>query len=185
MGCSKSSDQKEITTRKWERLGPGAWALCCSAFTWTNILSNKILLVFCIDVNYQSLKITACMHSWDKLWTRQKNKTKPQLPLLKSQEQNQGVRSKSNGLCMPAALNTSGWANHLSQPSGLTPDTLLLLPHLRNQLTLTQGASKQGNLLLVFIPSCCSRSPNKPLPAFLIWPLINFCWWGEARNPGW
>ena len=52
--------------------------------------------------------------------------------------------------------------------------------HSRNQLgatlpqTLVPPASKQGHLLLVghlfliFTPLCCSMSPNKALPEFLI-----------------
>ena len=40
----------------------------------------------------------------------------------------------------------------------------------------SHSGSKQGHLLLVFAPSCCSVSPSKALPKFLIWPLINFYW---------
>ena len=46
-------------------------ALCCSACTWTNVSSsNKI------QRNYKEIKITACMHSWSKLWTKSYKKTK-------------------------------------------------------------------------------------------------------------
>ena len=42
--------------------------------------------------------------------------------------------------------------------------------------------SKQGKLLLVFTPSCCSKNPNKALPEFLAWPLINFYWLRRPRT---
>ena len=49
---------------------------------------------------------------------------KAQLPLLKTQEQKQGVGSKSGVLHMPPALNTTkGWANDLSHPFSPTPWT--------------------------------------------------------------
>ena len=52
-------------------LGPGT--LCYNACIWTK---------------YRE-KITACMHSWNKLWTRYKKAKKTQLPLVKSPEQGQ------------------------------------------------------------------------------------------------
>ena len=48
------------------------------------------------------------MHIWGKFWTARYKKTKAnQLPLLKSQEQKQGVRSRSRILHMPPAHNTT------------------------------------------------------------------------------
>ena len=64
----------------------GSGTVCCSAGTWTNVSSsNKI------QRNYKGLKITACVCSWDKLWTIRYKKTKTQLPPLKSWEQKQGT----------------------------------------------------------------------------------------------
>ena len=68
------------------------------------------------------------------------------------------------------------WADHLSHPSNLTPGPTPTLTPL--------WGSEQGKLLLVFAPPCCSRGPNKALPKFLVWPLINFYWSGKAQNPG-
>ena len=45
----------------WD-LGPGT--LCCSAYTWTNVLWNNK-----IQRNYKGLKRTACTCGRDKLWT--------------------------------------------------------------------------------------------------------------------
>ena len=65
-------------------------------------------------------------------------------------------------------------------------DTLLTSPHVRNQLTPRhpRGTSRYGALLLVLTPHCCSRGPDKPLPEFPAWPLINFYWLRKAKNPG-
>ena len=46
-------------------------------------------------------------------------------------------------------------------------------PHVRNQPAPASG-SEQGNLFLVFAPSCGRWSPAKDLPEFFDWPLINF-----------
>ena len=46
----------------WD-LGPGT--LCCNACIWTKYR------------DYKGEKITACMHSWNKLWTRYKKAKKP------------------------------------------------------------------------------------------------------------
>ena len=42
------------------------------------------------------------------------------------------------------------------------------------------SGTRQGNLLLVFAPSCCNRSPSKALPKFVS-PLTNFY---SLRSPG-
>ena len=46
--------------------------------------------------------------------------------------------------------------------------------------------SQQRNRLLVFTPSCnWPRSPNKVLPEFLVWSLVNFYWLEKVKNSGW
>ena len=42
--------------------------------------------------------------------------------------------------------------------------------------------NKPRNLLLVFIPPCCSQDPSKALPEFPVWPLINFCLLRRPRH---
>ena len=83
---------------------------------------------------------------------------------------------------MPPAHNTSrGWANHPSHASGPTPGhTPTLTPYKEPAHPLL--GNEQGNLLLVFVPPCGSRGPNKALPEFLVWPLINFFWLRRPRS---
>ena len=63
---------------------------------------------------------------------------------------------------MPPAHNTEGVGKTPKPP--LRPDPWT---HPYPQPPL------QGKLF-VLAPPCCSRDPNKALPEFLIWPLINF-----------
>lgn len=58
-----------------------------------------------------------------------------------------------------------------------------LYPHPRNRLApLPQRVNKQRDLLFVLTHLCCYRGPNKILPGFLVWPVINFTGWGRPRN---
>ena len=58
-------------------LRPGT--LCCNACTWTNISSS-----YKIQRHYKALKITACMRSWGKFWT--KGTQRPENPTATSEE---------------------------------------------------------------------------------------------------
>lgn len=63
-----------------------------------------------------------------------------------------------------------GWADHPSHASGLTPGKEAAYLQLRER-------PKD--------PVTCSHSPvapNKALPEFLVWPLINFCWLRRPRT---
>ena len=95
-----------------------------------------------------------------------------------------GVGSKSSVLHMILAhTTTKGVGRPPKPPSGLTLDLPLPSSHLRDQLSPPPApGSKQGNLLLVFSPSCCSTSPSKALPEFHFWPLINFYWLKSLRT---
>ena len=80
----------------------GTWGpllQCCKAYTWTNVsLSNKMLR------KYKRLKTTAItVHTQlgQVLYKRYKKGKKPQLPALKSSEQNQGVGSESTSYTCP------------------------------------------------------------------------------------
>ena len=118
------------------------------------------------------------MCSWDKLWTIMNNKIqKDQNPNCNSW----GARSKNRVLgakagycsCTLHIAPPRRWADHLSHLSGQTRGpTPTLTPYKEPACPLSQ--SEQETLFLVFSPSCCSRSPNKALHEFLVWPLINF-----------
>ena len=156
----------------WDSLGPGTF--CCNAWTWTNISSSNE-----IQRNYMGLKITACMHSWGKLWTKNK---KPNCHLWRAGSKNKVLGAKAGYCACP--LHTTppdGWANHLSHPSSPTPGhTLTFTPY--KEPAHTRSGSEQGNLLLVFAPFCTCRSPYKALPEFLVWPLVNFYWLRRPRK---
>ena len=84
---------------------------CCHACTWTNLSSsNKI------QRNCMGLKITACMCTWGKFWT--KDTKRPKNPTATFEEP--GAKA---GYCA-CPLHTTppkGWAKHLCRPSGPTP----------------------------------------------------------------
>ena len=109
---------------------------------------------------------------------RYKKTKKAHLPRLESWEQKQCREQK----CMPPTPTApKGWANHPSHTSSLSPGhTPTLIPY--KEPTHPHLGTKQGNLLLVFAPFCYSRDPNKALPEFLDWPLINFYWLGKVKN---
>ena len=140
---------------------------CCNACTWTNLsASNKI------QRNYMGLKLTACTHRWGKLWTKS-----PKNPTATSEEPGAktGCREQKQVLSMPLALNTTIGVGKTPKPPLWPdpPDTPLPSPRLRNQLAPPSG-SQQGKLLPVLAPRCCSKGPNKALPEFPVWPLVNF-----------
>ena len=88
---------------------------------------------------------------------------------------------------MPPALSTNkGVGKHLSHPSSPTPGHTPTLTPYKEQVRTPRRppGSEQGKLLLVFTPSCSCRSPSKALPEFLVWPLVNFCGLGKAKNSG-
>ena len=77
-----------------------------------------------------------------------------------------------------------GAGRHLSHPSSLTSGHTPALSS-NKEWAHTLSRSKQGGFL-VFIFSCSQqKNPNRALPEFLVWSLVNFYWLGRAKNPGW
>ena len=107
------------------------------------------------------------MCSWGKLWTRYK-KTKN----LTATSEELGAKA-GHCACPLHSTPPKGWADHLSHTSGPTPGHTPTLTPYKKPARPPSG-SKQGNLLLVLAPPCCSRGPNKALPEFLVWPPVNF-----------
>ena len=144
--------------------------LCCNAYTCTHLSSSNNMQRNCLGLNVTWV----CAHLGQFLDKRYRDQ-KTQLPLWRGW-------SKSRILRLPPALN-AGWG--LSHPSGHPLNTSPPSPCIRNKLYPTQERSKQGNLLFILAPLCCSRGPRKALPEFLVWLLVNFYWLGEARSSGW
>ena len=176
MGCYKSSDQKEIyyeeVNNYKEVREAGAWG------------RGPLLQCFHLDKHLEQQN-TPCILYWCKLPEPKNNCLHAQL----GQIMNNKTENKNKN---PAATSEEPGAKvvYCTRPQhtmGKTPktplqrNTLLLSPHIRNQLAPPQRASKQGNLLFVFALPCWSRDSNKALPEFLIWPLINFYWLRRPR----
>ena len=106
--CFISKKGDNNTETGWD-LGPRT--LCCSACTWTNVSSsNKI------QRNYKGLKITVCMCSWGRLWTKRYKETKS----TTATSEEPGAKAGSYA-CPLHTTPPKGWADHLSHPSSLTP----------------------------------------------------------------
>ena len=118
-----------------------------------------------------------CMHAQYRANPGQKiQRPKSQWKLLKSLEQKQGTE---HAPCTP-----KGWANHLRQPSGLSPGHTPPLTPYKEQacLPLPSGNEQTRERVVCSQSPCCSTGPNKALPGFLCWPLINFCWLRRPRT---
>ena len=69
--------------------------------------------------------------------------------------------------CLLHSMPPEGWASRLRHPSSHPLNTSPPSPRIR-KLYPTQGGSKQGNLLFILAPLCCSRGSSKALPEFLV-----------------
>lgn len=144
----------------WDRLGCGTLATGAAMLVpgQTSLPATRY---------YKELKIIWYMAVGANYGKGDKKKstttTTKQLPLLKSWEQNQGVRYYVYPLHM--TLPKCG-QNPLAWPLG----PLLPLPHIRNQLSsphaLGNEASK-GNGCLLWLPSAIAEAPIKPCLSFL------------------
>ena len=138
----------------------GTWDPSLSACTWTNASSiNKM------QRNYKGLKIN-CTHACTVGANYEQDTKRQKTPAATSEKS----ETKAWLLYMVHAHSTTKGVSKppLDQPYPHLYEGPAHLPH-------PLSGSKQGNPLLGFAPSCCSRSPNKTLPEFLLWPLINFC----------
>lgn len=135
---------------------------CCEPCRWTHLfLRNKTK-----KKNLYGFK-SNCTHASVKVNSVQKMQRdqKLQLPFLKGLEKKQGVRCKSRANpCTQHHIR--GGQTTQETPWAPCLDSPLPSPHRRNKLVPYQGVSKQGTLLFVLIPLCCSRRPNKASPEF-------------------
>ena len=121
-------------------------------------------------------------HIMDKGYKKTKN---PLLPLLKSQGQTLGVRSKSkNCTCPQNSIPLKGRANHLSHPSCLTPGHSPY-PHPVQGISsqhLVKQVSK-GTCYLFSLTLVAAGAPKKPCLNFLSG--LSSISIKETKNPGW
>ena len=144
----------------WD-LGPGTWD---SLFQQQN--SKKL---------YGTKNARMC--SWDKFWTQKKQETKkPNCHFGGAWSKNKSVGAKSKAGYWACPLHTTPpklWAKSLRHPSGLTLDTPL--PSAHKTIEGTSLAPSQKTLFSL------PWAPVKPLPEFLVWPLITFDWLRRTR----
>lgn len=127
----------------WVGTRPGT--LCCGACTCTNMSpSSKI------QRNCKRLKITVCVGNWGELWTIRYKTASSEEP-----------GAKAEYWC-PCPLHTpppKGRADNLCQPPDPTPGHTPHLTPWKESAHPSGGVSRQGNLLIVLLPLCCSRGP--------------------------
>lgn len=82
-------NNKDVESLRGERSRQGPETFCCSA---AMLISKHTSLRATQCKETIGLKVTARIHGWGKLWTKDTVK-KTQLPLLKSVEQKQGVKA--------------------------------------------------------------------------------------------
>ena len=110
--------------------------------------------------NYKGLKITACIYSWGKLWTRYK-KTKN--PTATSEE----LGAKAGYCTCPLyTAPPKGWAKHLSHSSGPTPGPAPVLTPCKEPACPHRPVSK-GTCYLFSLPPASAGAPVKPCLNFL------------------
>ena len=113
----------------------------------------------------------------DQKIQKDKKEKNPWLPFLKSHE------PWVSGAKACTQYHRVGAGRHLSHPSSLTSGHTPALSS-NKEWAHTLSRSKQGGFL-VFIFSCSrQKNPNRALPEFLVWSLVNFYWLRRAKNPG-
>ena len=110
------------------------------------------------------------MCSWGKLWTK-----RPKSPTATSEEPGAkagGQEQKQGTVHAPCTQHHQrGGQSTKATPPAQPLDPPLPSPHGRNQLIRPPFGKQVGK------GTCCLfsvRGPNKALPEFLVWPLINF-----------
>ena len=135
----------------WDRLGPGTPD--CSACTWKNISSSNTT-----QRNCKGLKVTVCVHIWDKLWTVRYGRTqKGHFHFWRS-----GSKSR---VCTRPLHSPHHRAGQTTQapPPRCDPWTHPYFTPCK-ELSRTCLGELGKEIWLVFTLSCGCRSPNKALP---------------------
>ena len=143
---------------------------------------NKCFLKLQNIKNLYVTKITVCMHSWDKLWTRRKKTKKKkktttnQLPHLKSQQQNMGLGQKQGTVPAPCTQHHRRVCKPPVPP--LQPEPWTHPPTPTTEVTLGPACpaplgGAEGPVACSR-PHCCSRGSSEDWPDFGVWPLLIF-----------
>ena len=135
-----------------------------------------------IQRNYKGLKITACMRSWGKLWTRYKKTKNPNCHVYRAQSKSRRSGARAGYACAPCTQHHKGVGRPPKAPLRAPPDTPLPSPHIRNQLAPPRGASK-GTCYWFSLPASVAGIPLKPCLNFFSGP-DQFLLIKEAKNPG-
>ena len=123
---------------------------CCNACTWTNLSSsNKI------QGNYMGLKITACICSRHKFWT--KDTKRPKNPTASFEEPGAKARYWE---CPRTQHYQSG--QNTGPPLQPEPHTPLPSSHLRNKLTPNSTSEWAGKGAYLSSLPYYNRAPVKP-----------------------
>ena len=141
-----------------------AWDMGCFATVLQCLhLDSKI------QRDYTGLKITVCMCSWGKLWTKRYKKTKePNWYFWRVGRRNRVLGAKAGYCaCLLHSTPPKRWVDHLSHPSSRPLNTSLPSPYIRNQLSPPRGVSEQGKLLLCSLPAVSAGTPVRPCLNFL------------------
>ena len=153
-----------------------------SAVLWRLPLCSS----YSIQRNYMGLENNCIQEQLGQIQDQKilKDKNKNELLFLKSQEPKTGRKSRSGTTHAPSTSIMKRQGNHLSHLSSPAPGRSPTFTSYK-EWAWPLSRSRQGNLLLVFTPSCSRpRSPSKALPEFLVWLIVNSYWLGKAKNPG-
>ena len=75
-------------------------------------------------------------------------------------------------------------ANLLTSQLTPLPQSLAISSMLQGSILKSLRSEWAREPLTCSHSPCGSRGPNKALPEFLVWPLVNFYWSGKAETPG-
>ena len=159
----------------------GTWAPLLQRCTSTPLSSsNKI------PRNSMGLKITACLCSWGKFWTKRYKRPKQfNCHFWRAGNKNRVLGAKAGHCACPLqSTPRKGWADHLSHASSQAPGHTPTLSAYKEPAPSPSRSQRAREPVTCSRFPRCSRGPSKALPEFLLWPRINFYWLGKAQNPG-
>ena len=113
--------------------------------------------------NSKGLKITPCIHSWGKLWT--KDAKRPKNPAATSEDPGAKTGCQEQKQVTEHLTPAAGWAEHVSHLFGSNTGHFPNLTPCKEQACLSCQA--KGNCCLFSLPSAAAGAPIKPCLYFL------------------